>query len=193
MINTSVLYDDKIIWKKDRLLRWGDFKGIPDPSKEQATAESGVGMDENHELEYIQTSYKRKFKFKKFVVEACFVPSKSWVKNDRILESDHSIILKHEQGHFDICEKYARILQERLNAELLNKSYSIKGKNETEIKKNAEEFADEKVSRIMNEVKKEWQDEQMQYEHDTENGRKLDIQKEYDLRFSSLRDQNLDT
>jgi len=86
--------EDSIKWQKDRKLTWDDFKAPP--QKIGSTA----AMTTTHlGFEYNITNGKITYK-----INCRFEKNKSWglVKNDWIL--------RHEQGHFDIAEIFARQL-----------------------------------------------------------------------------------
>jgi len=86
--------DDYIKWQEDRRLTWDDFKAPP--QKLGSTA----AMTTTH-LSFAYNITNGKVTYK---IDCRFEKNKSWglVKNDWIL--------KHEQGHFDIAEIFARKL-----------------------------------------------------------------------------------
>jgi predicted secreted Zn-dependent protease len=89
--------DDYIKWQEDRRLTWEDFKAEPVKMGNTAamtTTHLGFG----YSVMNGQVTYK---------IDCRFEKKKSWglVKNDWIL--------KHEQGHFDIAELFARKLNQR--------------------------------------------------------------------------------
>ncbi len=95
-----------IIWNTSEKLTWENFKGkIPENSRAAATTASGVT--------YKYSAQKVDGKLKvKFNVSAYFYPQKSWY-NPSVCDS---LILSHEQLHFDISELYARKLKAKLDA-----------------------------------------------------------------------------
>ena len=89
-----------IEWSASRKLTWADFKGSPDPSSNNAALTSSsitVGF------EYTNKGLKHSIKCK-------FNKLLSWgrIRNE--------YILNHEQGHFDIAEAHARLLNKNLKA-----------------------------------------------------------------------------
>ena len=93
---------DKIPWIKDAKLKWKDFLGEPPKdSPHQAIT--------TYRIAYSYTYDKNGIKMN---VSCYFIKNKSWV-GDSVLNS--SLVLKHEQGHFDIAEKYARLFRKRLS------------------------------------------------------------------------------
>ncbi|MBI1192542.1 MAG: DUF922 domain-containing protein [Bacteroidetes bacterium] len=91
----------RVIWRQETPLTWADFRGNPEPhTGVDALSSCGLTCDpelsRNGEL--------------RFDVMAFFSPTDSWVD-----EPDASgQLLKHEQGHFDIGEIYARKMRRRL-------------------------------------------------------------------------------
>src|SRR5688572_11033505 len=98
--------EDSIKWQKDRKLTWDDFKAPP--QKIGSTA----AMTTTHlGFSYNVTNGKITYK-----IDCRFEKNKSWglVKNEWVL--------KHEQGHFDIAEIFARKLNQSINEYQFNKS-----------------------------------------------------------------------
>ena len=98
--------DDYIKWQEDRRLTWDDFKA--EPQKLGSTA----AMTTTHlSFAYNVTNGKVTYK-----IDCRFEKNKSWglVKNDWIL--------KHEQGHFDIAEIFARKLNKLTNEYQFNRA-----------------------------------------------------------------------
>jgi hypothetical protein len=76
-------------------LSWADFKGIPERATDKdALTESGISFSWSCD--------NRGFRAQAY---AMFVPSKSWVKTRT------TVLLAHEQTHFDITEIHARKLR----------------------------------------------------------------------------------
>ncbi|CAM4190737.1 DUF922 domain-containing protein [Zobellia roscoffensis] len=96
--------EEVILWNADRKLQWSDFKGSYFKTEwAAATTASGIS--------YSFTSFKKEGQlYLDFVVQSEFYPNKSWYRP----ELCDSVILSHEQLHFDISELYARKMRERL-------------------------------------------------------------------------------
>lgn len=108
--------EDYIPWNSKRKLIWDDFKmATPVNTSDAALTTTYVGF-----------SFSRNRDEIKFEIECKFQKSRSWVR----VNSDY--ILKHEQGHFDIAEIFARKLNKEITAflakskqhEELNKIYT---------------------------------------------------------------------
>jgi len=138
----SSLLKDTVVWNADTRLTKEDFKAKPHGSYYGLT-ESALLMSTKEEKGMI-----------KFVVQAVFIRSRSWLKTD----SEH--ILKHEQRHFDICEIYARRLRQRIAA----KKFSPSKKT----------FAE--ISALYKQVNSELQKEEDLYDRETEHSIKTEKQ-----------------
>ena len=86
---------DSIPWKSGYKLKWQDFRGVPDRGSDRvAITVSNIG----YSLTYNSTSFTVR-------VKCVFEKRKSWTT------TLDSLILIHEQGHFDISEIFARKLR----------------------------------------------------------------------------------
>ena len=98
--------DDYLKWQEDRKLTWDDFKAEPiklGNTAAMTTTHLGFGYNISNGV----ITYK---------IDCRFEKKKSWglVKNDWIL--------KHEQGHFDIAEIFARKLYQATYEYSFNKN-----------------------------------------------------------------------
>lgn len=116
--NDNILY-----WSQDHRLTFDDFKGKP--SHEDTTLRKASPDMLTHKLGAIIKSIDVKFLSERgkttFTIRAAMKENLSWIK-----DHDDTIELKHEQGHFDICEIYARILRHDIkNAKSLSEAKEI--------------------------------------------------------------------
>lgn len=95
----SLRDEDHIKWQEDRRLTWDDFKAAPLKLGNTA-AMTTTHLGFSYSVTNGTVTYK---------IDCRFEKNKSWglVKNDWIL--------KHEQGHFDIAEIFARKLNKLIN------------------------------------------------------------------------------
>lgn len=103
--------DTILFWSKDHRLNFADFQGKQ--RKEDTTLIAATSNMATHTLGSIVKSIDVHVKTEKtkiiFTIYAGMKRNLSWLKNN-----GDSITLKHEQGHFDICEIYARMLRRDL-------------------------------------------------------------------------------
>lgn len=99
--------DETLLWRSDNRLSWDDFKGnVPLNARAAAITASGITYS-------FSTSGTAEDMEVAFEVVTYFYPTKSWYQPALC----DSLILSHEQLHFDISELYARKLKKRLLAE----------------------------------------------------------------------------
>ncbi len=96
-------FSQDIKWSAGTLLTWNDFKGPIDHTR-GVSAAVGCGMKYNYRYfpSDKDSSYTVKFDVYSFVD-----PQKSWSMKER----ECPPLLNHEQGHFNLCEYFARQLK----------------------------------------------------------------------------------
>lgn len=108
LANTRSNDDDILYWRKDQLLTFADFQGKPS-QQDTSLREVSAGLL-THTLGAIIKSIDVQVITQKgkttYTIFAGMKKNLSWLKNGA-----DSLSLKHEQGHFDICEIYARRLR----------------------------------------------------------------------------------
>ena len=106
---TSALAQDSdaIPWEASRKLRWEDFKGTP-PNLKKVAATTASGISYSYQTHGTPGQYRLDYE-----VTAFFYPHKSWYHR----ELCDSVVLSHEQLHFDITELYARRMRTMLEGE----------------------------------------------------------------------------
>ena len=93
---------DAIPWQPDRKLSWADFKGTP-PGGKRVAATTASGISYSYKTMESNGRYKLDYE-----VTALFYPHQSWYHR----ELCDSVVLSHEQLHFDISELYARRMRQ---------------------------------------------------------------------------------
>lgn len=141
-----------ITWREDVKLTWDDFKAeVPyDPGY---SAQSWTG------LEFSGKCVDGRFFYE---VNAVFRQDSSWVIGVRKSKK----LLRHEQGHFDIAEIYARKLRKSLQ-EIPHPCQDV-------------EKTRQEIQRRTIENRRELADTQSRYDHETRNGAKKKKQKRWD-------------
>jgi len=144
-------HEQRIEWDSSRRLTWTDFKAAPDENAAAhiaAITNCGLGF---------QTNRVSQVKKLRFYVSNSFDCSKSWIRPEFM---GHENLLAHEQGHFDICEIYARQLRKRFR----ESSFELK-------------TLSEQANDIFREVYNLYVKRQQEYETDTDNGRNREQQR----------------
>ena len=98
--------EDIIEWDSSRQLTWNDYKGRPD-SRSDAAASTTTYLGIEYRMDEKGFAYKIQCRFS-------ITKSWGWSKTD--------FILKHEQGHFDIAEIFARKLNQKMSGYQFNRS-----------------------------------------------------------------------
>lgn len=176
----------RIPWTKSLILKWSDFIG-PQNLRTNQQAWTYTWIDYSHEINIIKKQYRTKFQFKKIEVTSYFRKSNSWVKPALLNRSDQATILKHEQGHLDLAEEYARKIQTQMESELMEKKFTCKGKTDAEQTEFAKNMAKKKLKMIWERLYPGWRKIEDLYDSETKYGMKPEIQQIYDDRFDRLR------
>ena len=92
--------DEELIdWKTSGQLTWNEYKGKPDPNSDAAASTTT----------YLGIEYKMDEKGFGWKIQCRFSITRSWGR------AKTDFILKHEQGHFDIAEIFARKLNKKMS------------------------------------------------------------------------------
>lgn len=146
---------ERITWSKERMLTYEDFKARPQKGN-IAAALANVSIDpkiDNHNTQGVQLTIIAKFN-----------TSLSWMKEEG---KGDSYLLKHEQGHFDIFEIFARrCRKELMEAKLTNKN------------------APKKVSQIVDKYQHQAIKYQEKYDEQTQHSLKVEKQEEWNKKIA---------
>lgn len=182
---TQVLILPVLVWTKTRLLKWTDFEKKYDP-KSKASASSAIGFQSQPLIEHLKTGTKFQFKIGNMHLDAIFIPSLSWVMKN-LSKKNSMLLLKHEQGHFDLAEEITRKSRSKTAKRFHNKAFIAKGKHEDKAKKDAIYQVTKIRNKIDDMLKKELKNQQTIYESKTNHGLILKTQETYNKRFANLR------
>ena len=148
--------EETIEWNPSRLLTWTDYKGNPDP-KSDAAASTATYLGVEYNMDQKGLSWK---------IQCLFSLTRSWGRNK------DEFVLRHEQGHFDIAEIFARKLNQRLKAyKFNNATYKDDLKN------------------IYTTITSEKEAFQNQYDSETDHSRKKQIQEEWLKKIGKMLDE----
>ncbi len=174
-----------IIWDKNKNLKWTDFKK-KSYSKVNAAAIAAIGFKSKPLIEYIRTGSKLKFKIREMELEAIFIPNFSWVTKN-IDEKKRELLLKHEQGHFDLAEEITRKTRIKIINRFQNKVFSIKEKKFNDVKNDAVLQVNKIRKKIESELQNELESQETKYDKKTNHGLITVSQNKYNKRFKRLR------
>jgi len=161
--NRAAAPDASFSWSADRKLCWQDFKGTaPANQMEHVAAITACGMG------YFTNSVMAHERPVVTVYNSFYLQD-SWVRHD---DADDRV-LNHEQGHFDLCEVYTRILRREIaNA-------NITGAN-----------MKRELERIYTSVNREYEARQQAYEAETGHGTIAAAQQQWNVWITGQLQQN---
>lgn len=138
--------EDLLKWSATRKLTWADYKASPDPNSDAAASTTTyLGIEYN--MDNNSFGYK---------ITSTFSKTRSWGRHK------DAYILSHEQGHFDIAELYARILNKRMSQYSFNRRTYQKDLKKiydetTDAKEEMQDKYDRETNHSINKVKQaEW-------------------------------------
>lgn len=175
-----------IIWNKNQNLKWIDFKKKSEP-KANAAAVSAIGFKSKPLIEYIKIGNKFKFKIREMELDAIFIPNFSWVIKN-ISGKKRALLLKHEQGHFDLAEEVTRKTRIKMINHFQDKIFDITEKSEDDAKKEAVLHANKIRKEMEEKLQNELEIQETQYDKKTNHGLITEYQKKYNKRFEKLRE-----
>ena len=142
---------ETIPWSEERRLTWDDFKGeIPENAMAAAITASGISYKYSANLMFNEVNLD-------FEVNTFFYPMGSWYKPALC----DSVVLSHEQLHFDITELFARKMRKKLRQSTFSDNVKAEVRN------------------IYNSILKELNDYQERYDWETDFSRKPLAQKRW--------------
>ena len=111
---------DKIIWDANYRLSFDDFRGKG--GNDTLIYKNDLGFKELGKItKAIIVNSSSNSDGAIFIINAVMDRNKSWIRY-----ADDTACLKHEQGHFDICEIYARLLRKMIKeAESISEAKDI--------------------------------------------------------------------
>lgn len=178
-----------IPWKKDYQLTWTDFTGTPEDPEQKGWTYTEIQYQ--YRFAYVNDFPNLKFKFTKVHVGAFFNKTRSWIKDELLEQENQQLILKHEQGHFDLAEEYARKIAIAMRNAVKDKEFSCIGNSLEEQRKHADILAKQILQEIFDKYMQEWKREEDVYDIDpkvgTNHGLNVGNQEKYDRRFADLR------
>ena len=146
--------EESILWDESHRLEWSDFRGSPNLNSDAAAiTASGLTFDFS-----ARTTSTRLVDFTA-TVEAYFYPNQSWYKKGHV----STIVLAHEQLHFDITELHARKLRKQID----ETGFSMNIKKE--------------ISKLHININKELKEFQIKYDSESDYSRNVENQKEWQV------------
>jgi hypothetical protein len=148
--------DTLIYWSGSRPLTWTDFESRHHGMGDEAAASAVV----------IHSSFNSKPA--QMIITCLFDKTKSWVW----MEKESEALLKHEQGHFDITEIFAR----KYRKEAMAATFTIKN-------------IQDKYTKLHNDINSKWGKEENLYDKETNHGLDTAKQSEWLKNISTQLDE----
>ena len=150
--------EDGVPWDPNHRLTWSDFRGIP-PESQRVAATTASGISYSYRTQGAPGKYRLDYE-----VNAYFYPEKSWYH----AEICDSVILSHEQLHFDISELFARKMRKVLEERTFGRNVRAE------------------VRRIFTEINRELSEFQDRYDRETDFSRNREAQTEWNRRVAEM-------
>lgn len=171
-----------ISWSRDYFLKLSDFKADSNPATFE-DAHSIIRYSYTWTVNSEGIGDQIKFFIENIVLTTEFYPILSWIRPSQ----ETTLLLKHEQGHFDLVEFLKPTITKHIEEVFEEKKFSTQGQNQEQQK----QFA-RKSSGLMiaNEIEK-WEkyifDERKEYDVQTDYGHVIEKQQKFDDMFKKLR------
>ncbi|QLH10760.1 hypothetical protein [Nitrosarchaeum sp. AC2] len=174
--------NNTIAWSKDYFLQLSDFKADSNPA----------AFEDSHstiKYSYIWTVNSEgfgdeiKFFIENIVLTTEFYPMLSWIRQSQ----ETTLLLKHEQGHFDLAELLKPKITRHLEDAFLWKKFSTRGQNQEQQKQHARENSGLMIANEIEKWEKYLFDEHQEYDAQTNYGQILEKQQKFDDMFKKLR------
>lgn len=164
-------------WSVDRPLDWDDFQGDPpegaEGEEEAAKIVMWLGYSFKTRTWFDQAAGKWKAHLTSATTANTMDRSQSWVVPNQKTPG----LLNHEQKHFDLNEAYRRLLDAALKKLVCN--LEAMGGTAEEAEQNLERKLDEEFDKF----NKKCDEIQSQYDRETDHGRNVEKQKEWDKKI----------
>lgn len=174
--------NDTVVWSGDSFLSWSDFKAEPNPSAYE-DSHSVIRYRPTWVVDSEQSGDDILFVVRDVEVSVEFHQRLSWVRESQ----SGDLLLRHEQGHFDLAELVAREHVEALRRRFDGKAFPTRGKNEEQQKQFAREDSGNMVAAGMEGMEEALARRRQEYDRDTNFGQDAQRQSEYDEAFAVLR------
>ena len=169
-------------WEPDFHLNWPDFKAESNPA---------LFEDSHSVIKYSFTWILNSdiiddqiiFLIENIHLVVDFHPLLSWVR----YSESNDVLLKHEQGNFDLAEIVKRENIKKLQDKFYSKHFPTRGQNEEQRKQFAKEDSGKMIVDEVRKLQQLYDKKRFKYQDETNFGQNTSKQLEYDLIFKQLR------
>ena len=171
-----------ISWSKDYFLNWSDFEAESNPAAFE-DVHSTIKYHYTWVVNSVSIDSKIKFFIENIHLTVEFHPLLSWVRQPHAT----SELLKHEQGHFDLAELLRPKITKQIQDAFNEKKFLTRGQNQEQQKQFAREDSGLMIAREAEKLEKYLFEKQEEYDKQTNYGKIIGKQQEYDDMFKKLR------
>ena len=180
--NNFMSQSNVISWSADYFLKLSDFKADSNPAVFEdaySTIKYGYTWTVNSD----GVGDQIKFFIDNIVLTTEFYPLLSWVRQSQEI----TLLLKHEQGHFDLAEFLKLTITEHLEEVFKGKKFLTRGQNQEQQKQFARASSGLMIANEIEKWEKYLFDERQEYDAQTNYGHIMEKQQKYDDMFKKLR------
>ena len=172
---------DLVVWSKDRLLTWSDFKAESNP----AVYEDSHSYIKYHCTWTVSSEKMGRdilFYIENLQIHVHFHTLLSWVRESEISDA----LLLHEQGHFDLAEIILQENVQKFQDIFYDKQFPTRGQNEEQRKQNAKEDSGIMIYQELEKLEKILSQKREEYDSLTEFGNNQSEQQKFNQTFAAL-------
>jgi hypothetical protein len=171
-----------IVWSKENFLNWSDYQAELNPSSFE-DAHSTIKYRHTWTVKSDNVDRQIQFYIENIQLTTEFFPLLSCVR----LSQANLMLLKHEQGHFDLAELFRSKITKDLQIIFESKKFIVRGHTQEQQKQFAREYSNMLISKELEKLEKHIFQKQEEYDQYTDYGQIAEKQLEYDERFKELR------
>lgn len=172
-----------IPWAKGYCLSWDVFRGSVDVN-DTFDARTYTETMQYFDIKPV-TSSETEFEFSKIKIIPYFVTNTSWVKKSVDTTKDY-VLLRHEQGHFDVAQEHASNAESKIKAELMGKRFPFEPQTDNRTN-DARTQAQILLNNAWSKIYPELNQTNAKYDNETNHGKIISIQNKYNNKFDKLR------
>ena len=171
-----------IPWSKDCLLSWSDFQAESNPALYEDSS-SKIKYHHTWTVDSEMVDGQVFYFINEIQITTQFLKHLSWVR----AQQANDILLKHEQGHFDMAESFRPEILQSIKEKLQGKRFPTRGQNDEQRKQFAKENSGILIANELEFWSEKLNKKREQYDKETNFGTNLEVQKVYNEKFSVLR------
>ena len=174
--------NDIVEWSKNRLLTWSDYKAESHPGTFE-DAHSAIKYRCTWTVDSKKIGNEILFFIENIVLHTEFHSLLSWVRSSEA----NDMLLKHEQGHFDLAQLINQENLKKLQNLFYGKQYPTRGKNEEQRKQLAKEDSGRMITLEVEKLEQYLLEQRNDYDVETDYGKNIEKQQKFNSMFEQLR------